>query len=176
MFCGLNESEVFRVAEEHVSMLMPREYLHLFTFVVAEGDFHGLRALLCNRDWIFAKHIHVWNHQLPVLLCNNTTINHRQQCTNGLAIGANAHHSAYMHHVAFIRTRRLLMCDLDESSDEAAEEFVHIDFNVEPEEVDVYSESAHEEDYQRGVVELPREYNRYMAVSSGVGVRYQVHT
>ena len=47
-------------------------------------------------------------------------------------IGANAHHFTYLHHVAFVHARRLLMCDLEESLEEAAEKIVHVDFDVEP--------------------------------------------
>ena len=56
-FCDLQGTETFCVAEEHVVMSMAREYVQLSTFVASESDFHGLRALLCNRDWIFAQYV-----------------------------------------------------------------------------------------------------------------------
>jgi hypothetical protein len=41
------------VVEEQVHMLMTREYMQISIFVVVEGDFHGLSALLHSRDWVF---------------------------------------------------------------------------------------------------------------------------
>ena len=56
-FYDLQGTEAFRVAEEHVAVSMAREYVQLSTFVASESDFHGLRALLRNRDWIFAQYV-----------------------------------------------------------------------------------------------------------------------
>ena len=61
MFYDLQGSEALCVAEGHVSGSMTREYVQLSTFVVSEDDYQGLRALLRNRDWIFAQHVHGWN-------------------------------------------------------------------------------------------------------------------
>ena len=84
-------------------------------------------------------------------LCSATT-----PYTNGMATGSNTHHSTYMHHTAFVHARCMLVCDLYTSLDEAAEEFVHIDYDVEPEEVDVRPESVPKEDDQRAAIELPQ--------------------
>jgi len=67
-FYELQGTEAFRVAEEHVTVSMAREYVQLSTFVASESDFHGLRALLRNRDWIFAQYVRGWTPQPPVLL------------------------------------------------------------------------------------------------------------
>jgi hypothetical protein len=120
LFCDLHGTEAYQMAGEQVYVLVTREYMQLSIFVVAEGDFHGLRALFLSQDWISAQHIRGWDPHPPVLFWKNTTTNHRQQGTNGLTIGANIHHSAYMHQAVFIRARHLLMCDLDKSLDEAA--------------------------------------------------------
>ena len=56
-FYDLQGTEAFCVAEEHVAVSMAREYVQLSTFVASELDFHGLRALLRNRVWIFAQYV-----------------------------------------------------------------------------------------------------------------------
>ena len=50
LFYDLQGSEALCVAEGHVSGSMAREYVQLSTFVALECDFHGLRALVRNRD------------------------------------------------------------------------------------------------------------------------------
>ena len=57
-----------------------------------------------------------------------------------MAIGANAHHSAYLQSVSFLRAWRLLMHDLDKPSDEAAERFSRSDVDVEPESLNMRPE------------------------------------
>ena len=82
------------MTREQLYALMTRAHLQLSTFTIIEDDVHALRALLCNRDCIFAKHIHGWNPQPPVLFRNNNTTDHLKQYTNGLATGVNVDHSA----------------------------------------------------------------------------------
>ena len=60
--------------------------------------------------------------------------------------------------------------------DEAAEEFIHVDYDVEPEGVDLCPELVSGEVDQRAAVELPREYNQSVAASSGVDLEYQLPT
>ena len=59
---------------------------------------------------------------------------------------AYAHHFAYMYQVAFVHINQLLMCDMDNSSDEATDEYVHIDHDVEPAGVNVCPESFYKDD------------------------------
>ena len=58
-----------------------------------------------------------------------------------MAIGANAHHSAYLQSASFLRAWRLLMLDLDKPSGEAAERCSRTDSNVEPESLNVRPET-----------------------------------
>ena len=96
---------------------MAREYMQLSTFMASEFDFHGLRALLCNRDWIYAQYVCGWNPQPPVLLYNNTATHPCLRRTDGMAVGNNSLHLTYLQHTYFLCARRLLLYDLDESSD-----------------------------------------------------------
>ena len=132
------------MAEGQVSELMAHEYVQLSTFVASEDDLHGLCALLRNRDWIFAQYIRGWNPQPPVPFCNNTASDPHQRSTNGMTIEANVHHSTYLQNASFLRARRLLMHDLDEPYDEAAERFLRTDPDVEPESLNVCPETPQE--------------------------------
>ena len=125
------------MAKGHVSGSMAREYVQLSTFMASEDDYHVLRALLRNRDWIFAQHVRGWNPQPSVPLCNNTATDPHLRSTDGMAIGANVHHSAYLQNAFFLRARRLLMHDLDKPSDEAAEGLSCTDLDTEPTSVNV---------------------------------------
>ena len=129
------------MAEDHVSGSMVHEYVQLSAFTAPECDFHGLRALLRNRDWIFAQHVRGWNLQPTVPLCNNIATNPCLRSTNGMVVGTNALHSTYLQNVSFLRARCLLMHDLDESSDGDAERFWRTDPNVEPESLNMCPES-----------------------------------
>ena len=111
-FYDLQGTEAFCVAEEHVAVLMAREYVQLSTFMASESDFHGLRALLCNRDWIFAQYVRRWTPQPPVPLCNNTANDAHMKNTTGMSVGAHALHFVYMQGASFLRARRMLMHDL----------------------------------------------------------------
>ena len=51
-----------------------------------------------------------------------------------------------MYQVAFVHINQLLMCDMDNSSDEATDEYVHIDHDVEPAGVNVCPESFYKDD------------------------------
>ena len=50
LYQDLEWTKALCVAEGQVSKSMAREYTQLSTFVAWEGDSHGLRALLHNRD------------------------------------------------------------------------------------------------------------------------------
>ena len=120
---------------------MTREYVQLSTFMALEYDYHDIRALLCNLDWIFARQVCEWNPQPLVLLCNNTTTDPCLMSTNGMKIGATAHQSAYLQSASFLHARRLLMHDLDMPSDEAAKRCLCTDPDVEPESLNVCLET-----------------------------------
>ena len=89
----LQLTATLRVAEEHVAMPMAHEYVQLSTFVASEFDFHGLHALIRNRDWIFIQYVCGWNPQPPVPLCNNTANDTCLRNTTDMAVGAHALHS-----------------------------------------------------------------------------------
>ena len=58
-----------------------------------------------------------------------------------MAIETNALHSTYLQSASFLRARRLLMYDLDESSDGDVERFWRTDPDVKPESLNVCRES-----------------------------------
>ena len=103
LFYDLQGSEALRLAEGHVPWSMTREYVQLSTFMALDDDYHGLRALLRNRDWSFAQHVCGWNTKPPVSLCNNTVTGPCLRSTTGMAIGTNVHHSAYLQSAYFLR-------------------------------------------------------------------------
>ena len=49
-FCDLQGTEALCVAKDHVLGSMAHEYVQLSTFVASECNFHGLHALLRNRN------------------------------------------------------------------------------------------------------------------------------
>ena len=93
-----------------------------------------------------------------------------------MAIGANAHHSAYLQNSSFLRAWRLLMHDLDEPSDEAVEGFLRTDLDTEPASLNVRPDTLQEEAGQEASDELPPEYDRSAAAVSSVDYGYVVPT
>ena len=55
LFYALQGSEDLRVAEGHISGSMAHEYVQLSTFMASKDEYHGIHALLRNRDWILAQ-------------------------------------------------------------------------------------------------------------------------
>ena len=61
-----------------------------------------------------------------------------------MAIGVNAHHSAYLQSASFLRVWRLSMHDLDKPSDEAARRFLCTNSDTETESLNVRPETPRE--------------------------------